>query len=135
MATAAISAPSGRLAAALGCPVCRTAVAGVDGSMHCWSSAEGCAINGLFLKVKVPRRSLRWAREAVRRHLAGKFACWVKRGPLRAMRDVGSGVGSVGYAVMAGIVNGGNGTSHGWTPANNPSKDTGSFNGGAQQTI
>jgi hypothetical protein len=34
-----------------------------------------------------------------------------------------------------GVVNGGNGTSHGWTPANNPSKDTGSFNGGAQPTI
>jgi hypothetical protein len=34
-----------------------------------------------------------------------------------------------------GIVNGGNGTSHGWTPANNPSKDTGSFNGSAQPTI
>ena len=34
-----------------------------------------------------------------------------------------------------GVVNGANGTSHGWTPANNPSKDTGSFNGGAQPTI
>jgi hypothetical protein len=34
-----------------------------------------------------------------------------------------------------GVTNGANGTSHGWTPANNPSKDTGSFNGGAQPTI
>jgi hypothetical protein len=34
-----------------------------------------------------------------------------------------------------GVVNGANGTSHGWTPANNPSKDTGSFNGSAQPTI
>ena len=34
-----------------------------------------------------------------------------------------------------GVVNGTNGTSHGWTPANNPSKDTGTFNGSAQPTI
>jgi hypothetical protein len=34
-----------------------------------------------------------------------------------------------------GVVNGGNGTTHGWTPANNPSKDTGTFNGSAQPTI